>query len=452
MKIINKHIYSVAELNSLARQLLEGKIGQVWISGEISNLIQASSGHLYFSLKDSAAQARCALFRMNGRRLSFAVKNGQQVLALAQVSLYEARGEFQLIVQQLELSGSGALQKAFEILKQRLNEAGLFAESRKKPLPLLPKTIGIITSPQGAAVHDILTVLKRRFPAIPVIIYPSLVQGDLAAKQIVKALQIANERHECDVLILSRGGGSLEDLWPFNEEIVAYAIHASSIPVISAVGHEVDFTIADFVADLRAPTPSAAAERVSPDWKEWLRHFQHLEKRIYQLQLSKLKQLQDQLLHMNKRLRHPGQRLRDQAQTLDQLEHRLLLANHHFLRHRYAELNKLIMRWQHFNPLPSIERDQDHLITCQRRLFSLMQQYLAQQDQQIRQAAQALNALSPLQTLERGFAIVRKEKTIISQASQLQLSDKIQIQFVRGGCECVIEKIFPSNVNEVSIS
>lgn len=440
----NKHIYSISELNSLARQILEGGLGQIWISGEISNLVQASSGHLYFSLKDGQAQARCALFRMNGRRLNFSVKNGQQIIALAQVSLYEPRGDFQLIVQHLELSGSGALQKAFELLKKRLGEAGLFAESHKKPLPLLPTTIGVITSSQGAAIHDVLTVLKKRFPAIPVIIYPTLVQGNQAAPQIVKALQTANQRKECDVLILTRGGGSIEDLWPFNEEIVAHAIYASQIPVISAVGHEIDYTIADFVADVRAPTPSAAAERVSPDWKEWLRRLEQLKQRLVHLQISLIRHCQVQLDHIGKRLRHPGQRLRDQAQSLDLLEHRLMLAHHHFLRHHYAELNRLIMRWQHFNPLPRIERDKDHVQLCQKRLLSSLEAFLNRKQQAIQQAAQALQALSPLQTLERGFSIVRDKVTekIINDAAELQPGKELRITFARGSCDCqVLENI-----------
>lgn len=398
METIEKHIFSVTELNGLARQLLEGSLGQLWISGEISNLVQASSGHSYFSLKDAQAQVRCALFRQNGRRLGLPLKNGLQVIALAQISLYEARGDFQLIIQQIEPSGMGVLQKKFEALKQRLSEAGLFAEAHKKPLPRLPKTIGIITSAQGAALHDILTVLKRRFPAIPIIIYPSLVQGEQAARQIAHSLQTANQRNECDVIILARGGGSLEDLWPFNEEIVAQAIYASEIPIITGVGHEVDFTIADFVADVRAPTPSAAAERVSPDYREWLQQLGHLQKRLQHLALSQLQHYQSQLTHISKRLRHPGQRLQDQTQYLDQLEHRLLLALQHGLQRLQAKLN---------------------------------------------QAAQALHTLSPLQTLERGYAIVRDKQSqnIITNAGQLHPGDEITIKLAQGSCECQVNHI-----------
>jgi exodeoxyribonuclease VII large subunit len=395
---MEKHIFSVTELNSMARQLLEGSLGQMWVSGEISNLVLASSGHYYFSLKDSQAQVRCALFRMSGRRLSFTLKNGLQVLALAQISLYEARGEFQLIVQQIEESGVGLLQKKFEALKQRLHNAGLFDPEKKKPLPLLPKTIGVITSPTGAAVHDILTVLKRRFPAIPVIIYPTLVQGEQASRKIVTAIETANQRRECDVIILARGGGSLEDLWSFNEEIVAHAIYASKIPIITGIGHEIDFTIADFVADLRAPTPSAAAERVSPDSREWLRLIEQLQKRMLHLLIARLRHAQSHLLHISKRLRHPGQRLQDQAQHLDQLEHRLLLAQRHLL-----------------------QRSQ------------IM----------VAQLAQTLQTLSPLNTLDRGYAIVRNKlsQKVILNAEQLIVDEKLTIQFARGSCECRVEKV-----------
>lgn len=399
MKIIEKKIYSVTELNRWAKEWLESGIGQIQVTGEISNLMQASSGHAYFSLKDAQAQVRCALFRMNGRRLNVALKNGLQVTVWAQVSLYEARGDFQLIVQNIEASGDGLLQKAFENLKKRLSEAGLFSPDRKKPLPSFPKMIGVITSAQGAAIHDILSVLKKRFAAIPVIIYPTLVQGEQAASQIVKALQTANQRRECDVLILARGGGSLEDLWPFNEEIVAHAIAASEIPIITGIGHEVDFTIADFTADVRAPTPSAAAEHVSPDKKEWLQRLIHLGKRLSHLENGHLDRYRWTLQQLTKRLKHPGERLQAQGQQLDRLEHRLLLAFQN-----------------------AIEKKQRHL----------------------QKAGATLHALSPLHTLERGYAIIQNKKTeqIISKASALEVGDDIIIKFSRSYCECEVKRIF----------
>ena len=275
----NEQVYTVSELNRLARQLLEQDLPRMWVSGEISNLARPASGHLYFSLKDERAQIRCALFRGASRGGSFMPANGMQVLARGRVSLYEPRGDYQLIVDHLEPAGEGLLRRRLEELKQKLAAAGLFDAARKRPLPALPGAIGVITSPSGAAVRDILHILKRRFPAIPVIIYPVQVQGEQAKFDIVKAFETAARRAECEVLILARGGGSLEDLWAFNEEIVAQAIADSPIPVISGVGHEIDFTIADLVADVRAPTPSGAAELVVPDSRDWLRHLQALERR-----------------------------------------------------------------------------------------------------------------------------------------------------------------------------
>ncbi|MBS0352153.1 MAG: exodeoxyribonuclease VII large subunit [Proteobacteria bacterium] len=398
METVAKHIFSVSELNALTRQLLENTFGCIWVSGEISNLTQASSGHSYFSLKDDKSQVRCALFKTNSKRLTFSLKNGLMVTTLAQISLYETRGEFQLIVQELEPSGDGLLQKRFEALKQLLQSEGLFSTAHKKPLPALPQAIGVITSSKGAAIHDILTVLKRRFPIIPVIIYPTLVQGDQAARKIVGAIQIANLRQECDVLILARGGGSLEDLWPFNEEIVARAIFASQIPIITGVGHEIDFTIADFVADERAPTPSAAAERISPDSQEWLQKLGHLQKRLDHILAAQLRHQHSHLLHISKRLRHPGQRLHDQSQNIDLLEHRLQLAWRHYFQHRRNALN---------------------------------------------QVAQSLNTLSPLNTLERGYSIVRATETqnIIASTDQLHIGATLSVQFAKGACECKVEKV-----------
>ncbi|MCU7921893.1 MAG: exodeoxyribonuclease VII large subunit, partial [Candidatus Thiodiazotropha sp. (ex Dulcina madagascariensis)] len=279
-----REIYSVSRLVRETRAILEGSFPLIWVSGELSNLAQPASGHIYFSLKDEAAQVRCAMFRMKRQLLRFRPENGQQVTIRARVSLYEARGEFQLIVEQMEPAGEGALRLAFEQLKHKLATEGLFDSETKKPLPSPPNQLGIITSPTGAAVRDLLTVLRRRFPALPVIIYPVQVQGEDAPRQIIRMLQLANQRQECDLLILSRGGGSLEDLQAFNDEGLARAIHASQIPLVTGIGHEIDFTIADFVADRRAPTPSAAAELVSPDQQEWYQRVTQLARRLSQRQ------------------------------------------------------------------------------------------------------------------------------------------------------------------------
>ncbi len=304
----SREVFSISRLNREARALLERGLGSVWLEGEISNLSRPGSGHWYFSLKDAAAQVRCAMFRQRNLLVRFPVKDGAQVLARGRVSLYEARGEFQVVIEHLEEAGEGALRRRFEELKQKLQAEGLFDSQHKQPLPALPRRIGVITSPTGAAVRDILHVLRRRFPAIPVLVYPVAVQGEAAPREIVQALGLASARRDCDVLIVARGGGSLEDLWAFNDEAVARAIFACPIPVVSGVGHEVDFTIADFVADERAPTPSAAAERVVPDRAEWLRSLAATYRRMGLAMRRRLGDQRQALLLREQRLArvHPG--------------------------------------------------------------------------------------------------------------------------------------------------
>lgn len=357
-------IYTVSALNAEASSLLTSHFGAIWVSGEISNLSRPSSGHLYFSLKDSGAQIRCALFRFQHQKVDFTLENGQQVIVRAQTGLYEPRGDFQLIVTSVQLAGSGKLQLAFEQLKKDLEKAGLFDDMHKKPLPLFPKQIGIITSTTAAALQDILKVLKRRAPQIPIIIYPTMVQGDNASSQMVDAIRDANTRAECDVLMLARGGGSIEDLWPFNEKNVAHAIFESNIPIVTGIGHQTDFTIADFVADFRAPTPSAAAECVSPNRDEYLNLLSQQLLRLRNIMFTQLKSHQNHLTHLQKRLQHPGEKLRIQAQQLDQLENQLLRA---------------------------------------------MRFYLNQKHEKIAHCAQLLETLSPLKILQRGFSITRKK-------------------------------------------
>ncbi|MDZ7770078.1 MAG: exodeoxyribonuclease VII large subunit [Woeseiaceae bacterium] len=304
---------TVSELNRQARQLLERGFATVQVEGELSNLARPASGHLYFTLKDSSAQIRCAYFRQRQRGPTIRLADGDQVLATGRVSIYEARGDYQLIVEQLEPAGEGELRRRFEALKKKLAAEGLFDEAIKQPLPALPRCIGVITSPAGAAIRDILSILKRRFPAIPVIIYPSAVQGAAAVPELLAALDSAVRRDECDVLIIGRGGGSLEDLWAFNDEGLARALHACPIPVVSAVGHEVDFTIADFVADLRAPTPSGAAEQVVPDQAAWQRSLQALAERLNAHIGRRLEARQQQLDWLAKRLAQGSRRQRSPA-------------------------------------------------------------------------------------------------------------------------------------------
>ena len=431
-----RNILTVTQLNRATSQLLSEHFLSVWVEGEISNLSMPSSGHLYFSLKDANALVRCAMFRTQQRRLAFKPENGKQVIVKAQVSLYEPRGDFQLIVEHIEEAGDGALRRAFEALKLKLSEEGLFDTANKQSLPALPKTIGIITSPSGAAIRDILTVLRRRFSAVPVIIYPVAVQGDNAKFEIVRAIRLANEQQQCDVIILGRGGGSLEDLWAFNEEMVARAIYASAIPVISAVGHETDVTIADFVADLRAATPSAAAEHATPDQMEWLARFVHLEARLQQQLQRKLSQNQQSLAWLSKRLQqqHPGQKLARNAQRLDELESRLVQSMQTKIRHNKSLIEAIKAKlWQH-NPAVTInnyKQKQDYL---SKRLINLTRHKLEKLNQQLLNVSQTLHAVSPLATLNRGYALVIHQPSgqIIRSTEQLKQGDRVETRLAEG--------------------
>ena len=394
---LEKKIYTVSQLNSEARFLLEDAFPFVWVEGEISNFAAPHSGHWYFSLKDTAAQVRCAMFRGQQRKLGFTPKDGMHVLVKARVSLYENRGEFQLIAEEMEERGEGQLRRAFEALKKKLEVAGLFDPAKKKPIPTFATQIGIITSPTGAAIRDILIVLKRRFPCLPVIIYPTLVQGAEAAPNIVSAIELANRRKECDLLILARGGGSLEDLWPFNEEIVAHAIYQSELPIISGVGHEVDFTIADFVADKRAATPSQAAEMASPDQTELRQLCTRFLQQINRAMLTKFTHMKQQLEWMGKHLyqQHPKSKLTEKMQRLD-----------------YCELT----------------------------LVNSIKQKLSQLNTQLTKSAATLNAISPLATLSRGYAIVNKDKILVRDTNQVSEGDQIQVRLATGSLDCTVNQ------------
>ncbi len=437
-----RQVLSVSELNREVRWLLEGAFSLLWIEGEISNLARPASGHIYFSLKDSSAQVRGAMFRNRAVHLRFRPENGMRVLVRARVSLYEPRGDYQLLVEHMEEAGDGALQRAFEALKRRLAEEGLFAAEHKRPLPSLPHCIGVITSPSGAAIRDILSVLKRRFPAIPVIIYPVAVQGEEAASQIAAMIELAGRRQECDVLIVGRGGGSLEDLWAFNEEIVARAIHASPLPVVSAVGHEIDFTIADFVADHRAPTPSAAAELLSPDGRELRERLTRLAVRLQQAMDRRLARARERFLWQSSRLRHPGRRLQEIAQRLDELEGRLRGAWTHLFRHRQAELHRLTARLQQRTPT---HRLRELLTKCdigRKQLYSGITQLLENRRQRLAIQVHRLNAISPLAVLGRGYAIVRRlpEGTIVRSSEMVESGDRVEARLGKGRIRCRVEE------------
>lgn len=444
--IENSLIYSVSQLNSLARQLLTTAFDNILVTGEISNLSSPASGHLYFTLKDAKAQIRCALFR-NRNTPNFNLVNGLQVTVRAQVSLYEPRGDYQLIVNAIESEGTGDLKRDFELLKTRLAAEGLFNSEHKQPLPLLPRAIGVITSPTGAAIRDILSVLQRRFPAIPVIIYPTSVQGQTAKSAIVAAIHSANERQECDVIILARGGGSLEDLWAFNEEIVARAIFHSNIPIITGIGHEIDFTIADFVADLRAATPSAAAEHAVPEQREWLQRWKQLDNLLIQRFQSKRQQYQQRADWLDKRLQqqHPQQQLLRNAQTLDHLELRLQNALQTRLQRLQAKINQQQAKlWQH-SPSAKISRYQQQQHFLWQRAQQAIKQTLARDHQKLAAQAQTLQALSPLATLERGYAIVQRTPNdeVITNSQTLKIGDLLQTRFAQGRMISQVQEIYP---------
>jgi exodeoxyribonuclease VII large subunit len=403
-----RDIYSVSRLNREVRVLLERGFGSLWLEAEISNFAKPSSGHWYFSLKDAGAQVRCAMFRQRNMLCAFTPRDGQKVLVRARIGLYEPRGEFQLVVDHMEDSGQGALKRQCEELSARLNQEGLFAAERKRALPGLPRRIGIITSPTGAAVRDILHVLARRFPAAAVLIYPVPVQGAQAAGEIVAALKLAGRRGECDVLILARGGGSLEDLWAFNDERLARAIVDSPIPIITGIGHEIDFTIADFAADVRAPTPSAAAELAVPDADEWLNSFVRIGARLQICARRRLAERRERLRWLAGRLAQsgPAARLGAQAQRLDELEQSLVRARRRRLQQHRERLRWLAGRAALVSPSNRLGQQRLRLDNLEQRLQRALRRTLDSRREKLLPLVRTLNAVSPLATLERGYAIV----------------------------------------------
>lgn len=442
---VQRDIYTVSRLNQEARGLLEQAFPLIWIEGELSNVARPSSGHLYFSLKDENAQVRCAMFRNRNMHLRFKPENGQQVLLRVHISLYEGRGEFQIIAEHMEEAGDGALRRAFEQLKQRLATEGIFDSAHKKPFPKLPDRIGIITSPTGAAIQDILTVLKRRFPTIPIIIYPTAVQGKAAAGEIVSAIRLATQRLECDVIILARGGGSIEDLWCFNDERVAYAIHESSLPIICGVGHEMDITIADLVADQRAPTPSAAAELISPDRDEWLQTVSLLGSRLGHKMQAMLTQLGQQIawIHRSLQQRHPGIYLQQQNQRLDGLEQRINRARQYYFRNQWTMLSRQHARLQQHTPAHQLQYLNMQCCNLFTRLQQAIRKQLVTCNQHLSTPARALDAVSPLATLDRGYSIVSriKDNKLLKNANDVKIGDKIETRLARGSLLCRVEKI-----------
>ena len=476
-----RNIYTVSRLNREVRILIERGLGVIWVEGELSNLSVPSSGHWYFSMKDRDAQLRCAMFRQRNMTVGFIPKAGQHILARGRLSLYEPRGDFQFIIEHLEEAGVGALKREFERLKAKLAAEGLFALERKRSLPSFPRRIGVITSPTGAALRDILHILARRFPPAAVLIYPTPVQGGAAIPSIVAAIEIASARAECDVLILARGGGSIEDLWAFNDERVARAIRASTVPIVSGVGHEIDFTIADFVADARAPTPSGAAELVVPDRNACLEALARTVERLSACMRRELRSVTARFdgARLRLKLTHPGIRLTQQAQRLDELEQRLtafmqrglssinsrfeglslrLKLAHPGLRLAQQEqrlagleqrlagairgalhsdrrrISEMYTRLVHQSPEHSVREYRMRHSTLSGRLDHAIKQRLSRADHRLSLAVRTLNTVSPLATLGRGFALVKRvsDGALVTNADSVAVGDEIEARLANG--------------------
>lgn len=430
----SRQILTVTKLNRLARTVLEGEIGLVWLSAEISNFVCAASGHWYFTLKDNKAQVRAAMFKNTNRMVKFRPKEGDKVLVRASVGLYEPRGDYQLVIEHLEADGEGQLKQAFEALKLKLQQDGLFDADAKRPLPKVINRIGVVTSSSGAALHDVLTVLARRSPATQVIVYPTLVQGDQAPASIIRALETAYRRDEVDVILLTRGGGSLEDLWCFNNEALAHCISASPVPLVSAVGHEIDVTIADFVADLRAPTPSAGAELLSQDQqtkhldiqqrtgaliRAWQQYYKHQHHAVVLLQ-QQLKAV------------HPARQLQQQSQSLDRKQ----LALHHAMSATVSKaqvrLDQLTRRLDKCSPALRLTRLQDKQVSLTHSLKKAMHYQLNTKQRNLAATANVLNSVSPLQTLTRGYSITFKDDKPVTAADSVKAGDTLRTQLADG--------------------
>jgi exodeoxyribonuclease VII large subunit len=431
-------VLSVSSLNRSVRDLLETRFPLVWVGGEVSNLTLARSGHTYFSLKDEQAQVRCVLFRHRGQLLDWTPREGMQVEVRAVVTLYEPRGEFQLNVEFMRRAGLGALYEAFQRLKDRLAAEGLFDPALKRPLPAHPRAIGVVTSLRAAALRDVLTTLARRNPAVPVIVYPTAVQGEGAVGEVVAALERAGRRAECDVLILCRGGGSIEDLWSFNDERVARAIRASPLPIVVGVGHETDSTIADFAADRRAPTPTAAAELASPDRAELLSRINSLVERLHRRMARDLETRMQLLDQLTRRLVHPARRLQSQSVLLAQLVARMGQATERTLERERWRLAGLVERSR--RRLPQVGSLGQHTAHLASRLQTASSQLLTERQARLRALVRSLAALDPHAVLERGYSIARdRDGHTIRDSSQIARDARLDLTFARGTARVRVE-------------
>ena len=441
--IEEKHIYTVSKLNQKIRETLLHNFAPVWVEGEISNFVRAASGHFYFSIKDDGSQIRCAMFRGDNRELKFELENGLLVQLQARIELYEKRGDLQLIVKHVEAAGGGKLQLEFERLKQKLHKEGLFDEALKQEIPTYPLTVGVITSEKGAALKDVISVLRKRFPVVHLIVYPTLVQGDRAPEEIRQALEIAERRHEAEVLLLVRGGGSIEDLWAFNDEAVARTIAACELPVVAGIGHEIDFTIADFVCDRRAPTPSAAAEYISPDKNELIQELNVINKNLCTEITRMLKQKLEFIKLMEAELAksHPKHQLQNYAQQLDELGRRLMptIKNYLYLHDRQLEHQRSLLLSN--TPIKYMEMYADKLASHAKALQDNLRDRLRQAEQSVAHSASKLETLGPTTTLKRGYAIVTDDSDrLVRSVKQVHIKQKINIQVGEGKMVAEVDK------------
>ncbi|MDK8179346.1 exodeoxyribonuclease VII large subunit [Paenibacillus sp. UMB4589-SE434] len=439
-----QRIMSVKDLNRYIRMKLDGdeRMQDIWLRGEISNFTHHSSGHMYFTLKDADSRIKAIMFASNNQKLPFRPKEGTRVVANGYVTVYERDGQYQFYAQQMQPDGIGSLYLAYEQLKQKLQGEGLFDEGRKRPLPTFPRAIGVVTSPTGAAVRDILTTLHRRQPGMTVLVYPVLVQGKQAASSIAHAIHALNRHGEVDVIIAGRGGGSLEELWAFNEEVVARAISESHIPVISAVGHETDFTIADFVADLRAPTPTAAAELAVPHQEDLKQHLHHLNRRLKQAMQRNLAIQQERLLRVQQSpvIRKPKQSVQQYRERLARWNERLLNRGKLSVVSAEHRLHSATARLREQSPLHQTKMARSRLVTNSKQLRSLMSSIVNKQQMQLHGAMRQLDALSPLKVMSRGYSLVydEQENRLIKQVADVQLGDIIKVKVTDGQLNCQV--------------
>ena len=438
------HVYTVSEITRDVRTILEAAFEHAWIEGEISNFRTAASGHAYFVLKDDKAQIKCVLFRGHRAGMKFTPEDGDQVLLFGRVTVYEARGDYQVIVEAMEPKGLGALQKAFEQLKEKLAKEGLFDESRKQELPEMPWKIGIVTSSTGAAIRDMIHVIRRRNPKTSILLYPAKVQGEGAAEEIARGIQALNKQKDVDVLIVGRGGGSIEDLWAFNEEVVARAIAQSKLPVVSAVGHEIDFTIADFVADLRAPTPSAAAELVVPKLNDIVQDLQYLTNQMIERMEEDIQDYRDRLRYLIDRrfFREPRQILEAPAQRLDEIMQRLLRGLDQWVLVKRGNLTQAVHRLFQASPGTQLKIYSEKQNELAARLVRRMESQIKLKKEKLSGVAKSLDVLSPLNVLDRGYSITTSKKTgkAVTSAKQINKGDTVRIRLAKGQLDATVDE------------